>query len=178
MRIKAKEMILTVAIIAVLGVGIGFRPAPPQNKQVGTEKQIQAAKDLWTYITEKNDYKQWPLWPGEEGIREGESDRHGKFVRIFMNELVADDTSSLPDGSIIVKENFGAQSEDALGAITIMYRDTGYDPEHYDWFWIKYKPDGSLDQTPEGMSIVGRVPGCIQCHQAADGDDFVFANDK
>jgi hypothetical protein len=54
-----------------------------------------------------------------------------------------------------------------LGAITVMYqRKEGYDPENNNWFWAKYKPDGSLDKNPKGMALAGRVAkgmpqGCI-----------------
>jgi len=170
---------ISVAIGTVMLISAsGLRPTPPQTPPMGTPKQVKAAADLWTYITEKNNYKEWPLFPGEPGIREGESEVHGKFVRIFVNDKAMADIDSFPDGSIIVKENFMADDENTLGAVTVMYRDTGYDPDHHDWFWVKYMADGSLDKAPNNMSMAGRIPGCIQCHQAADGNDWSFANDE
>ena len=42
-----------------------------------------------------------------------------------------------------------------LGAVTVMYkREGGYDPDNADWFWAKYKPDGSLDVNPKGARCV------------------------
>ena len=60
-------------------------------------------------------------------------------------------------------------------------REKGYDPESKNWFWAKYKPDGQLFVNPKGMQLAGRVAkgkpkGCIACHQAAPGGDFVFTN--
>ncbi len=58
-----------------------------------------------------------------------------------------------------------------LGAVTVMFqRDEGYDPETNNWFWVKYLPDGTLDQNPAGMVLAGLVgkdadAGCIACHQ-------------
>jgi hypothetical protein len=97
-------------------------------------------------------------------------------------------------GALIIKRNFGGPdvSKQAvannpgkyLKAITVMYkRERGYDPDDRDWFWAKYKPDGSLDTNPKGMKLAGRVAkgqpkGCIACHKAAPGGDFVFNHNR
>ncbi len=97
-------------------------------------------------------------------------------------------------GAVIVKRNYGGEGvskatvandpDKYLAAITVMFkREAGYDPEDRDWFWAKYKPDGSLDLNPKGMALAGRVAkgaaqGCIACHKAAPGGDFVFNNDR
>ena len=54
-----------------------------------------------------------------------------------------------------------------LGAVTVMYRVKGYDPEAGDWFWAKYKADGSIEKE-------GKVAGCIGCHTASIGNDWIF----
>lgn len=95
---------------------------------------------------------------------------------------------------IIVKRNFGGEgvsvesvSQDRakfLKAVTVMAkRESGYDPENGDWFWVKYKPDGSLHTNAKGMKLAGKVAkgmdkGCIFCHQSASGNDLVFAHNK
>ncbi len=95
---------------------------------------------------------------------------------------------------IIVKRNFGGEgvSVEAVGqnraaflkAVTVMAkREAGYDPENGDWFWVKYKPDGSLHTNAKGMKLAGRVAkgmdkGCIACHQSASGNDLVFVHNK
>lgn len=95
-------------------------------------------------------------------------------------------------GDAIVKKNFGGEgvSIDAvqadpakyLKAVTVMYkRETGYDADNQDWFWAKFKPDGSLHTNPKGMQLAGRVAkgkpkGCISCHTAAPGGDYIFTN--
>ena len=63
-------------------------------------------------------------------------------------------------------------------SITVMYRrEQGYDPANQNWFWGKYNPDGSLQTTPEGMPLAGRAAGCINCHSAAEGGDYVYSYD-
>ena len=88
--------------------------------------------------------------------------------------------SSLPNGSIIVKENYG-QDKETLMAITVMYRTAGFDPQNNDWYWIKFNPDGSVARTPDaegGKPIAGRFASCIECHRSAGGGDLTFANDR
>ncbi len=97
-------------------------------------------------------------------------------------------------GIAIVKRNYGgpdvsiskvdANRAKYLKAVTVMFkRESGYDTDDKDWFWAKYKPDGSLFVKEKmGMKIplAGRVAkgkpeGCISCHRGAPGGDFVFA---
>jgi hypothetical protein len=60
-------------------------------------------------------------------------------------------------------------------SVTVMFeREEGYDPENDNWFWAKYGFAGSLDETPDGEQMAGRVAGCIGCHQEAEGGDYLF----
>ena len=94
---------------------------------------------------------------------------------------------------VIIKRNYGGKgvSKQAvandpdkwLKAVTVMYKRAGYDPEDRDWFWVKYAPDGSVMKNPKGMSLAGKVAkgapkGCISCHKAAPGGDFVYNHDR
>ena len=96
-------------------------------------------------------------------------------------------------GVAIVKRNYGGDGvskarvyddpANYLAAITVMYKRKGYDSDNQDWFWAKYKPDGSLDTNPKGIPLAGRVAkgmpaGCIACHTGAPGGDLVFNHDR
>jgi hypothetical protein len=62
-----------------------------------------------------------------------------------------------------------------------MYEAKGYDAQYGDWYWVKYNLDGSVARTPRekgGQPIRGLFASCIQCHDSAAGDDFVFTNDQ
>jgi hypothetical protein len=112
---------------------------------------------------------------------------HGMMLELFVSKATINGNT----GDLIVKRNFGPagvtkeQVLDApnkhLGAITVMFRrEKGFDPETKDWFWVKFLPDGSVDKNPKGMSLAGKVAkgldvGCIACHSAADGEDFVYS---
>lgn len=98
------------------------------------------------------------------------------------------------NGRIIIKRNYGGEgltipqvADDPkahLKAVTVMFkREAGYDADNQDWFWVKYKPDGSLHTNPKGMQLAGRVAkgkpkGCIACHSAAPGGDYTFNNNR
>lgn len=130
---------------------------------------------FWNYLTQKSPYTNWPSWPDKPGMYEGQSP-HGAYLKMYVNQTAARDVERLPAKSIIVKENY-APDQKTLGAVTVMYRVEGYDPEHGDWYWIKYRPDGTVDQTPDGKPISGRFASCINCHEGSDGGDYTFAND-
>lgn len=118
------------------------------------------------------------------------SQPHGQLLEIITSHAEIDGH----DGVLIAKKNYvgeGITSVDVsndpdayLDSVTIMFqRQAGYDPENYDWFWAKYSPDGSVMNNPMGMALAGRVAkgmdaGCIACHVAAPGGDFVFSHDR
>ncbi len=95
-------------------------------------------------------------------------------------------------GTVVVKRNYGGPnvsisnvSNDRskyLKAVTVMFkREQGYDSDNQDWFYAKYKPDGTLHTNPKGMKLAGRVAkgkpvGCISCHKVAPGGDYLFVN--
>ena len=96
-------------------------------------------------------------------------------------------------GVVIVKRNYGGEGVSKqnvannpskyLKAVTVMYKRKGYDADNQDWFWVKFKPDGSLHTNPKGVKLAGRVAkgmpqGCIACHTAAPGGDMVFNHDR
>jgi hypothetical protein len=62
-----------------------------------------------------------------------------------------------------------------LAAITVMYKRPGYNPEHNDWFFVKFLPDGSLDSAPNGMALEGRLAGCQGCHIGREPFDYLFS---
>lgn len=93
-------------------------------------------------------------------------------------------------GKVVVKRNYGtgkvaigtvkANRGQYLNTVDVMYkREAGYDPDNNDWFWVKYRPDGTLQANPIGVRLAGRVAkgmdrGCIACHSKARGNDYLF----
>ena len=116
------------------------------------------------------------------------TDPHGMQLETFYTTA----TIGGHEGDLIVKRNYGPAGVTAdavladpaahLGAYTVMYRrEAGFDADNKDWFWVKFLPDGTLDQTPDGMALAGRVAkgmdtGCISCH-VGGGEDMVFTSE-
>jgi hypothetical protein len=132
------------------------------------------------YLLSTNPYTEWGSWPaggGEDfsGLLVG-TEPHGSTVRIFVNEralraIARDDFGGvLPNGSIIVKENFMGTLEEPgeLAALTIMYKVGGFNPEANDWFWVSASGDGSA------INAEGATEGCISCHGQEGNTDYVL----
>jgi hypothetical protein len=125
-------------------------------------------KAVYDYITKTNPYQQWALYPGKGKLYKGQHP-HGALLTTYVSgnaeTAIKARVGQFPDGSIIVKENY--MPDKTLGAVTVMYRVNGYDPDAGDWFWAKYKADGAIEAE-------GKVAGCIGCHTAAIQNDWVF----
>ena len=126
---------------------------------------------LWRALQQSMYAVNWHYVPGRPpGFYQG-SEPHGAMLRTFVNNIAYDairaKAASYPEGAIIAKENYSADGQ-KLGAITVMKKIKGYDPEHGDWFWAKYGPDGKV-------LAAGKVAGCIACHTGAEEQDWVFS---
>lgn len=153
------------------------RTSPPRATRPPTPEEFY--QNFWNHLIRKESpYTKWGSLPKKEGLREAKSP-HGEFVRTTGNKTAADNPGTLPYGSIIVTENYG-EDQKTLNDITVMYRVQGTDPQHGDWYWLKYLPDGSIARTSEKegkKAIAGKVASCIECHSKAGGRDLVFSND-
>lgn len=181
MKLKATTSAIAAFVVTTGCAGILFA-APP----FGGEEDIAYSQDLWKALQEVG-------LAGEGAIQgtpyEGQHP-HGAVLQTLDGTLTVNDHT----GEVIVKRNYGGEDvsvskvannpDKFLGAVTVMFRrEQGYDPDNANWFWAKYKPDGSLDTNPKDMKLAGRVAkgadkGCIACHTSAPGDDYVFNNDR
>ncbi len=131
--------------------------------------QLPAAggKEVVAYLDQAN-YQSWQLWPGKAKLYEGRHP-HGAFLTTYVSkgayQAIAGKTGSIPAGEFVVKENYTPEKQ--LDAITVMYRQAGYNADGGDWFWLKYKPDGAI-------LAEGKVGGCIGCHAAVQMNDWLF----
>lgn len=148
----------------------------------GDEANVKYSKDLWGAMEKaklagasaKADQPYTGMAP------------HGAILETITTEVSVGGHK----GKLIVKRNYGpegisikdvsADRAKHLKAVTVMFRrEKGYDADNNDWFWVKYKPDGSLHTNPKGMMLAGRVAkgmdkGCIACHSAQKEQDYVF----
>ncbi|WP_159587660.1 cytochrome P460 family protein [Chelativorans xinjiangense] len=185
---KLKQVSLGGIATVIIAAALVAHPqtAETQTQQFGGVDDLAYADALWAALAQAK-------LAGPEAMHshfyEG-TEPHGFVLEIFDSELSVNGHT----GRVIVKNNYGPQGVDAmdvandpaahLAAVTVMFRrEAGYDTDNKNWFWAKYLPNGSLDQNPAGMQLAGRVAkgadqGCIACHSAAPGEDYLFGTDR
>jgi len=154
------------------------RTSPPRQPR-RPQSVEEFARDFWQFLHKStSSYTAWKNVASRP--RDVDDAPHGKASKTFLNSIAADDTATLPYGSILVTENTGSD-DDTVTAISVMYRVRGSDPANHDWFWMQYLPDGTLAKMsaePGAKPLAGRVTACIQCHKMVPDDDLVFFNNE
>lgn len=170
-----KLAIAAAAVVASTSIAV--------SQEFGTDADKAYASDLWAVMEATN-------LVGDNAIMatpyEG-GPPHGAMLETFYTKATVNGHT----GDLVVKRNYGPEDVTAeevladpgkhLGAVTIMFRrEAGYDADNQDWFWVKYLADGTLDKTPTGVEMAGRVvkgadAGCIACHSGVD--DYIFTAD-
>ena len=168
----------------LLIVFIGFSASGALAQQwYGGEEDVVFSEKLWAALLEAgmvgNNPKTVDPYTGTHP--------HGTVLETLLNAVTVDGREAL----VLVKRSYrgGASLVSVLQNrskylydITVMYkREDGYDEDNQNWYWAKYNPDGTLDATPNGVQLAGRIAkdrpkGCIACHKKAGGDDYLFIN--
>ena len=177
---KVKSLL---AVSALFAGFVGSAGAPAQEMMFGTEADAGYAALLWSAMVEKN-------LAGPDAVHsslaEG-TEPHGLFEVFYASADIDGHT-----GDLVVKRNYGAVelTEDEVASdfdghlrgITVMFRrEDGYDADNKNWFWTMFMPDGTIGKNEMGMQLAGRVAkgmdvGCLACHTAADGGDYIFTS--
>jgi hypothetical protein len=143
----------------------GAQPASPGQSGAGDE---QMAEDLWRRLQAANYRDAWATVPGKGTFYQGQVP-HGALLSTYLSPEaergLQAKSGSMPADAIIVKENY--MPDRTLAAVTVMYKEPGFDPEHGDWFWAKYGTNGEVQES-------GRAVGCITCHGSVQSNDYVF----
>lgn len=153
------------------------RLSPPRQTRPLTPAEFQ--QSFWKHITVTSPYRQWAQWPLETQEPRSGEEPHGPWVRTYANAVAAKTSERLEYGSILVNEEYD-DDKTTLTAVSVMYCVKGADPAHYDWYWLKYAPNGKVMKSPDGQGgkpLAGKVQSCIGCHQKARAD-LVFTNDE
>ncbi|MGB7292408.1 MAG: hypothetical protein WBD99_09565 [Thermodesulfobacteriota bacterium] len=153
------------------------------EKEEQSKAPKEIAADLWKLMKTENYRDRWNMWPGKETLYKG-SDPHGALLTTYINaigyEAVVKREKQLPPGTIIAMENY--MEDKTLEAITVMYNLVPFDPEHENWFWVKFAPDGKpvkMERDGETIILAGKVAECIECHSASSsGTQYIMANPK
>jgi len=183
MKLVKKALGLAGAATMALTLSLSAQAA---DKPFGGPDSVNYAKALWSAMEKSN-------LAGANAIMstpyEGQAP-HGAILDTVDTTLEVNGHS----GFVIVKRNYGGEgvTKEAvannpgkyLGSVTVMFkREKGYDADNKDWFWAKYDPKGGVLKNPKKVALAGRVAkgmdaGCIACHMAAPGGDYVFNFDR
>lgn len=172
------QRIAGAALAALLSFATGCSAPPAQTAEsqidtvggrlvdeVGRPLPDTTAVSVWRYLDRADYAEHWAYWPGL-GELYGGAEPHGLLLTTYLNsaahEAAAARVSEMPEGAIIVKEAY--LPDRTLDALTVMYKAPGYDPEHSNWFFAEFQPDG-------GVEAAGRVERCQDCHE--EGPDYI-----
>ena len=126
------------------------------------------ATDLWNFLQEIDYQTEWDLWPGTTERFAGQ-EPHGALHTVYANDnalqAVSDKAGRLPNGAIVVKDNF--TPEGIYDVATIMYKVDGFDSENNDWFWAMVDAEGEVRRE-------GKVEGCNACHGTQAENDYIW----
>ena len=142
------------------------------SQQAGAVTQTFESK-FWVYL-QRAHYRNWAAAPGQDGelyAPRGEDlypDRNGQLTanaglratqaKLYLNRKAAASLAAPSIGSIIVKENFGA--DDRLVSISVLYF---YKAPNL-WHYATYNPNGTVASAPPQMGggmIKGRVDPAV-----------------
>ena len=128
-----------------------------------------SADSVIAYLDEVAYQESWELWPGKGEKYQGD-DPHGALLTTYLNprrpsRRLKTRLAFCPTGPSCSRKTTPPGSE--LAATTVMYKKTGYNPDHNDWFWLKVLADGTVEK--EGM-----VMGCQECHGDVKDNDYIW----
>ena len=194
MYTSLRNATLTATTLLIVFVSVGAfhatRSAEVVYTPIGSLEDTAYAIRLWSAMqSEKlvgtNAEKLKPFFGGARP--------HGMILELAYRELTVDKHTGFLvvkknyDGTDVSVANVAINREKYLSSITVMYRrEKGYDEDNQNWFWVKYRPDGSLftkDTNGERVGLAGRIlkgknndenGGCIYCHSSARDGDYVF----
>ncbi len=123
---------------------------------------------VWPYLQAQDYQKKWTLMPGTTAQMPGNSP-HGALITTYVNDIalnaITAKRGTIPPGGMVLKENY--MPDRTLAAVTLMYKAEGFNPDGNDWYWMQRTANGMVPAE-------GRVAGCINCHSANAGNDFLF----
>jgi hypothetical protein len=169
-------IILSGSLLFTLACGAAATPTPtaappsptPAPVAASSASAMAEAAELWQVLQDANYQDNWATVPGKGTMYEGQPP-HGAFLSTYLSPEAAEGmnmkTGTMPDEAVIVKENY--KPDQTLDAVTVMYKEAGFDPAHGDWFWAKFAPDGQVQEA-------GKVAGCAACHGSVESNDFIF----
>jgi hypothetical protein len=140
---------------------------------------VEPSRTALRVMDDVEDYEDWGTFVENPELRRSTGHAPGgkrAFVITFRNDVVAaaevEATLPLPDGSMIVKENYASEADEAPTLLTVMTKQQG------DWFWMQMTRAGQVSVDARGEPLEGHdVDFCLGCHADVEDNDFVYLHD-
>ena len=158
--------------------GLIQKKESPKMSMEEIHRAEEMAGELWNKMQVENYRENWEMWPGKNAFYKG-TEPHGSLLTTYVNdsayEAIMYKGGKMSPGAIIIKENY--MPDKTLGAITVMHKIEGFNPDANNWFWVKFGQDGkvmTMEKNGMTMKLAGKVPGCINCHGVRSSNDYVY----
>ncbi|MDX2018980.1 MAG: hypothetical protein SF187_01970 [Deltaproteobacteria bacterium] len=113
-------------------------------------------------------YRDWPTFAENPTLKPSPTHNNMHVISYYndvVGQAMASKTLPLPDGALIVKENWAAPTDAGPMALTIMHK------QGADWYWCQVTPDGKVFLDDKGAPLEGKsVTMCTTCHQTNIND--------
>jgi len=149
--------------------------APSEAGAPSAPQTVAPSSETESVLAATSGYSAWAMFP--ENTAPTLSKAHmGMYVVAHYNDVVATavqaKTLPLPDGALIVKDNFAHADDKMPMAITVMSKQSG------GWYWIEATSDGKVILDSMGKALEGTdVAMCVGCHESKKSNDYVMTHD-
>lgn len=148
------------------------------KEEMPTDEEI--ADKIWNTMESEDYQKSWKMWPKKEAFYKGR-EPHGALLTTYVNDpaykAIVNKEKQMPDGAIIIKENYTPNKE--LTSIMVMNKRENYGSEVNDWYWVQYEPNGevmTMEKEDETVTLAGKVEDCIDCHGKKINNDYLYTS--
>lgn len=126
-----------------------------------------ASGDSKQVLAMSTGYKSWSKFAENQDLKPSAAHKN-MLVVTYLNstvgQAISGKTVPLPDGSLLVKENWAKATDPGPMALTVMHKQAGA------WYWLQATPEGKVF-VEEGKSLEGKdVAMCTNCHKTAIND--------
>lgn len=163
---------------STLGEEIPEAEIEEAKEEMPADEEI--ADEIWDTMESENYQKSWRMWPKKEAFSKGR-EPHGALLTTYVNDpaykAIMNKEKQMPDGAIIIKENYTPNKE--LTSITVMSKRENYGSEVNDWYWVQYEPDGevmTMEKEDETVTLAGKVEDCFDCHGKKINNDYLYTS--
>ena len=154
-------MLLKTSLSALVVFSFLFGASPVATQDNAKETLMQI------YKNDMKDYQKWSVVPGTKKMMPGKG-AHGKFITTYTNEIaqkaIDADADAMPDGALLVKDNFHTADDAKPWSAVIMKKIDGK------WFFGVFAPlyEAKMAGFPEAGTPAEKA--CMSCHAKAPND--------